>query len=465
MFSRLASQRLRGVDFGATRRLLKSAAVLTFIVRAAAANEIHVNVVTASGAACRSATVAATADGGERREWQVSVPGSVSIDIPLNTTWTLAATAEGCWSKPAVLSAGIPVTGVSLPLWRVTPLRTRVRFQGPRVPATLAVRLSADADSEYLPAACRTTGDGSFCNIPASVVDVRVTASGYGAKYVWNFDASPHDVKLDDVVLRPGSTISGRVAIRHRDTGDGDIALALRAADVDPPRTLKTTKPSAPGWFQFDGLPAGTYSVVATKAGYAKAQVTVVTSDPKNIELSPLTLERLVPFSVTISPPAESSGAPWHVVLDRRTTESRYLTRIAASVADAAGRWDTKPLEPGTYVVSVLDAAGNTFAAQETDISESQTNAFVSIASVSVSGTLSKGGHRIAARLAFNGRDHRDVTLQTDDDGTFRGTLPREGRWWVDIRSQGVGFEPLSSDHAARQSLEVSGERLALTRR
>src|SRR6185295_1297109 len=61
----------------------------------------------------------------------------------------------------------------------------------------------------------------------------------------------------------------------------------------------------------------------------------------------------------------------------------------------------------------------------------------LTVSVISVSGRLSKSGKGVAAELTFNGRDRTNVVFQSSDDGTFRGSLPREGQWWVDIRRAG----------------------------
>jgi len=399
----------------------------------AAANEIRVALHPQGDAKCGAARITATADSGERREWQSAIPGTLTIDIPLNTTWVVSAAADGCWSKPVQLSAGIATSELTLRVWPVRKLRGALRFDGAAAAPSVGVRFRDDSDPEYVPARC-AADEGVACDVPAGLVDVRVGAKGYGAKYIWNVDASAGDVKLDPIFLRPGSTIAGRVVAKR---AAGDISVALRAVDVDPPRTVKATKTASTGWFQFDGLPAGTYSLVASKDGYAKGQVNVVLSDPRNVELSPLTLERLLTFHVTVTPPVDPSGSPWQIVLDRRPKESRYLSRIAASGADVAGRWYVGNIEPGTYVVTVLDAAKNAFQAQELEVSDSRADAFLSVSVISVVGRLSKSGKGVPAELTFNGRDRTNVVFQSSDDGTFRGSLPREGQWWVDIRRAG----------------------------
>jgi hypothetical protein len=407
------------------------------VYRVAVGNEIHVTLHQQSDAKCKSTQVVVISESGERHEWSAPTPGSLTVDVPLNTFWTFTAAAENCWSKPVRLSPGIAVSDLTIGLWPITALRARVGFDGAPSHVTVAVRITGDPDPEYFPTQCRSAAD-LICDVPATFIDARISADGYGAKYVWNVNIPAGDGKLDPIVLRPGSTVIGRVFVKARERAAATgISVLLKAVDVDPPRTIKATKTAAAEWFQFTAVPAGSYVLVASKDGYAPAETHVVLSEPRNVELSSLVLERLLSFTVTISPPADPSGAPWHVMLQHRAEGSRYLRRVAASEADVTGRWDAKHIAPGTYIVSVVDASNNTFHAEELNISEGRSDAFVSVSLVNVVGSLSRSGKGVRAQLRFNGRDRTNVVLNSGDDGNFTGALPRDGKWWVDISRSG----------------------------
>ena len=416
-------------------RLLIVAVTLVGLAQAAGGNEIRVTFrMEREDAKCGSTRVVATSGAGERHEWDARVPESVAIDIPLNTFWTLDLASPACWSRPVQLSPGIDVPATTIKVFTKTTLRSDIGFDGPATAVRVAVRLAEEETTEYTPVSCRRAG-AVICEVPSALVDLRVSADGYGAKYLWNINVPREGATTDAIVLRAGSTIAGRVAGSDGERGmPGATAVALKAIDVDPPRIVRSEKTTPRGWFQFDGVPSGRYLVTASKAGFAAAEVPVTLSDPRSIELPLMRLERFLDLVAFISPPSDPTGDPWGVSLDRRPSDSTHLRRITASRADVAGRWETKGIAPGEYIVSVLDSSGNRFRAERVTVNDGQTTVSVTIPLVRVVGTLTRRDEGIRAQLEWSGRDGTRILLESDEEGRFAGTLPREGQWWVDIR-------------------------------
>jgi len=151
-----------------------------------------------------------------------------------------------------------------------------------------------------------TAADGSFSFAFASdarsgayVVDATASAQGYRASTLRGARVRPSGTQIESLQLvrervQADSTVSGKVLDVR--TGQVIAGASLRLEHgqgvTNDPSPYPTTS-DAQGRFTFNGVAAGTYTVIATAAGYTQGARTVVSVAPgadamQNIGLSPV---------------------------------------------------------------------------------------------------------------------------------------------------------------------------------
>ena len=150
--------------------------------------------------------------------------------------------------------------------------------EGQVSPAGAGIRISALLQGKTLAQADAGTQDGRFrMALPAGTYEIKVTAP-----------SSPYPLMLTAVVVKPGETTSlapislavptgtGRVAGKVLVAGTG-TRVALLAEGIE--RAAVNT--SAEGKYEFEGLPAGRYTLQVTSPGYANDSIAVGVSDDR----------------------------------------------------------------------------------------------------------------------------------------------------------------------------------------
>jgi hypothetical protein len=294
--------------------------------------------------------------------------------------------------------------------------------------------------------------DGAFrCEIPAGGLDLRMKARGHVAQYRWNATL-PRGGRLDvgTLQLRTGAAVTGRVQATEKGAKVAPVVtLVPQAQEMASAATAKTKQLSLPavvnerGFFHADGVPPGTYTVIAEQKGFVAARASVKVIENVESELiQPIVLERPHHTDVAVSPPFDADNHPWRVTLldigpfaprEGRTFHASYVS---------PGLYRFSGLSSGEYQISVENGAGEAFHAQAVEIDGSPNVIPISLSIVPVTGRLLLGDKPLSASLWFGGR-HRAVSLQmnSDEDGRFRGVLPHAGPWRVEIASENPRVE------------------------
>lgn len=399
--------------------------------------------------------------GQEPEPLAVRAPGSTEIALPAGL-WRLEARAAGYWAKPAVavVKAGTtqsarirlwPTVTVSgrflLPPNEPRPPSSRLRFQAPVAEPSAQAPLQANARPEVEEAevACQVFVSNHFrCAVPVGVWHLRLWPAGYVAHYLWNVKVAEEGrIELGDLALQKGASVAGWVPTCRGEPAarcsvelepqTGSLAMSAGARQTLNQRAL-SGRVEDRGFFQVQGVPAGSYVLEARQPGMAPRRLfPVLVVEGGVTELAePVLLEPPLNLSIELSPAEDPWGGPWYVTLLGVGAAADRVETVVAEEAVTGGRWQRSGLAAGQYRLRVRDSQRNSWLGEQLQLERGQESFSFELPVVAVAGTVSLGEEPLPmARLRFEG-----IRIDVDEEGRFEGFLPFEGLWTVLVESR-----------------------------
>ena len=422
-----------------------------------------VRVVPAAAGESRDLVTLAVRSSGDERLIRTAL--NVPVQVRGNAPVTVEVVEPRTWWSPA-LTITTPST-VDLPLWHAAELRGTVIVQKGvdpphRIDATFNVRRGQT--TEHLTTVCPVAKDGAWtCRLPESTLDIRLGAAGFAPYYAWDVELSRARVKrLPAFTLKRGSSISGWMSTASRVVPDGAlvrlIPMTYGGSADDLTLVAREEKPNRRGFFQFSGIPAGEWFVMAEGPGFSSSNAAEVTIDDgkETVLRDALLLRDLADVQVTIEPPLFAVNRPWRVRLQRRPPGSAYDHTVAESEADENGHWSLSRAAAGDYRLDVLDKRGSVYSSTPVAVEPGMSPVHIRIASTLVKGRVRAGERGIPASLKFFGnRGGGNLSTTSNADGDFTIRLPSDGEWRVNVKLQTKKQELTRTVHVERREDET----------
>lgn len=380
-------------------------------------------------------------------EQTVHVPGELTLDLGVNTTWRFELNAEGFWNESVTVNPGQQAEARLMlhPTAEVSGTLELTDENG-EIPPHARLRFTASATRDREDTGirgeleCLVEAGGRFqCQVPVGTFDLRVRLDGFISHYFWEQPLEREEfLDLGTLKLEPGSSLVGWVNTEDRELiGEGCTATLLPQGteEAEPQRRIETTQVDGRGFFHFEGLAPGNYRLVAKKSGYAPAPVDNILIFPgleANLRET-LVLRRPLEPTFLIAPATDLANKPWRLEL---LTTGTVASRVALGFTDPEGRYRPGKIAAGEYRLRVT-ASDGTKAASEQIVLDPRTTEFTfEIPTVWVEGRITFGGEPLAARLYFGGTHGTvSVPMVSDEEGHFTGALPRDGEWALDIKA------------------------------
>jgi hypothetical protein len=387
-------------------------------------------------------------------------PGIVGVGLPGGLVWEVRADAEGWWGAPVTAGVVAAPATVALDLWPACELRGIVTVpEGEKAPPSVAVHFAtsnpavlrgriivvAEADKPpFGDLVCPVKERRFSCTIAAGTLDVKLKAAGFVPHYLWGKELPAHGVAdLGALALKPGASLAGTVVTTEGPADPGTCELRLKPLEAGMPKLdemdrararVTTTRADARGFFAFDGLAPGAYTLEARQPGFATAVRAPIRIEPRAETELPdrLVLERPLTLSVEIRPPLDPADNPWTVqVLTWKAGVPGEMRDVFKQTASRQGTLEKKDVGAGAYVAILFDRDGQAYLRQEFELSVTSPPLVLEIRPVPMSGTVTLGEEPLAATLVFGGNS--GPKLHSDKEGAFSGVLPREGAWSVQV--------------------------------
>lgn len=361
--------------------------------------------------------------------------------------WSIRAEADSCWGPPSVWAGEPEMASDTVVLELEAAGKLDFGIKAEKIPQDLVVSFmhpGADSDAvERFEQTCTVTRGRGLCVVPARRLDVRLVAEGYAPVFLWDLEIVPGEsLRLGDIELKQGASISGWVAV----VGNADprAEVSIWSQRVAEPRsqqeeqrlalTQSTVSTDERGHFVIPSLQVGGYALSARREGFASSVVEAEIDEAgQSVALDEtLTLVPRSQLSVDLDPPLDPWGQPWHLRMTRETDETNIFENVAKGVAADRGTWTSPRMDPGQYFLSIVDSQGGTWKSQEISLLGGAESLFWSLDTVPVRGHVTLGGEPLKAEILF-GSGSSAITFESEEDGTFRGHLPKEGIWPVRV--------------------------------
>ena len=399
----------------------------------------------------------------------IVAPGAGSIAFPVGR-WLLSASAPGLWAEETAVDVGADGGAVAIRMRRTAVVRVRVSVpeSRDRPPDALTVRFSPSPEVPLaldLPkgeVSCPLRGEEWKCSIPAGEMDLMIRARGHVSHYFWGVAlAVGAERDLGAIVLRPGASLTGWLEMEDGSSVDRESArLYLAPVFLGPAESedekrrrralLRAESPNDRGFFHFESLPPGSYRLEARRPGFAPVWHTVKILENAEARLrETIVLSRQRTLEVSLSPPRDPWGTPWQVEVHGLSGSHSGIGQ-RGSFVQGSGTWRWTDLARGSYRVAVRtngEARPNetsSWAYRDVELRAPTTTIDVEVPSLAVDGTVKLGKKGLAAALTFTGDSiPASIHVSASEDGTFRGFLPRTGRWSVTVRATDPPVERL----------------------
>ncbi|MEP7011731.1 MAG: carboxypeptidase-like regulatory domain-containing protein [Acidobacteriota bacterium] len=305
---------------------------------------------------------------------------------------------------------------------------------------------------------CSVDPKGRFvCELPAATYDLHVAPIPFVPAYLAGVRVDPAGrLDLGTIPLRRGASVAGWVAVEGARFEPSKTHVRLRPATItgappDPRRAAQEESATfeaatrADGFFQFVGVPPGSWELEAEQTPLAPARKSDLRVEPESetVVPEPLILRPKEALALRVEPPLDWSGRRWKVSVRRRVegTERLEPESTFEGAADEEGVVRIASAPPGRFLVSVEDARGQNFFSDLRFELTAGDEKLIRIRWVDVKGRVRLGDQPLAARLwfSFGGRKMAGEPIESDGEGLFNLVLPFEGRWPVEIESAESG--------------------------
>jgi hypothetical protein len=315
------------------------------------------------------------------------------------------------------------------------------------------------------------------CVVPAAErVDLRIEGAAVMPVYRWSETiGAGQATRLGTLRLRRGATISGWLRVDDLESRprvpEHAVRVKLIPLGVPAPRIGLRPNPlplvpreagSQPwGFFRFDGLQPGLYTVEASEPGFAPARFgPLQIRGDRSIELrEPLRLRHPAIVAGQIDPPLpRSRKGTWRVHLVPKPLPFPSLALAAAVGGD--GQWSFRDLAPGDYTLSIKDPAGAAWMIRNIHLGPGLQTMNLNIPVRTLVGRVTQADRPLPSRLELRAEDETGpFKAEADEEGNFHTLVPEAptGRTW-NVQVQAPGILPVVLKDPVRQPF--SGARL-----
>lgn len=400
-----------------------------------------------------------------------------SLSLRMDLAWTARAEADGYWGPERTVNPRDVDGKVVLQLFPTGDVTAPLEV--PRMgepPGRVEVRFEPVGDGTHTVKEPRGTVGCSLeektvrCSLPAGVLDLRFSVPPWAPAYRFGVQiVAGQELEMDPLHLVRGASVSGFVVTEAGDPAPAGTKVRLSLPNekrtVTEPRldlVRQTTKTDQHGFFQFRGVRAGHYGLVAQADGYAPARAEPIEAKPdlESQLKDPLVLARPITAELDLIPPVDPWGKAWTVRLSQLNQEGDSLSSVKDQASkEGILRWTG--LSPGRYQMAILGSEDSRWLEEKVELLGGEDPLVVQVPLIEIHGTLTKGDEPAPGRLWFGSRHGaKRIGVHVDADGDFSGYLPKAGTWPLDWIPAGgrdiqVALEPVEVPDRSRVSLSI----------
>jgi len=290
-------------------------------------------------------------------------------------------------------------------------------------------------------------GEFSFA-VPARTVDLKLRVKGYVSHHFWGLKLRVgEDRDLGKLKLVPGASVVGWLTRDEVSKSFEKVILNLKALAGDPLARKDaaaakgahfSTHARANGFFGFEEVPAGAYEVSAKDPDGLSARfapVNVYEGSESELQ-QPLHLLPPSKVEVWVDPPLGPDDKPWKISLSEMEATPGRLRQAGEEETGVGGVGIFSGVRQGFYRLQITAQDGSNWYYGALHVEREEEFVPVSISEIKVKGTVFLGDDPVISQIWFGGSDGAvKRLLKSDEEGRFRGILPHDGRWLVEVSS------------------------------
>ena len=371
--------------------------------------------------------------------------------------WEMSLDAKGFWALPqrVVFPKGDGQAPYAMAMWRTGTLQGQLKLADPQPAAPVEVKVVVASRPEprippEIPRGttfdCSTEKSGQWkCALPATLLDVAVRVETYAPFHKWDVKIPVAGViDLGIVKLQKGASVVAWLDSDFAKRVEVPVRALLRyeAAAGASATAMRLALPVAEGVFTKKGvvqlapIGPGRYILEIQAKGYAPDHIPMQlyagkeTTPRRSIELLPALNIRLL-----LQPPLGPGGIQWRVELWRKNESGSGAQNAGGGTASREGVFTATDQEEGSLHVYLKDSKQNILGSRDIVITSATSEYTIRLDVSRISGTVTIGDSPLpSANLLFGGSGGSEkVRTSADEDGHFTVTLPRRGKWIVDI--------------------------------
>ena len=390
----------------------------------------------------------------QQYETSVEVPGLLDLDLEPGSVWRLAVASRHFWAAPKIISVGERPAMERLQVWPTARVVGEIEVERTEeVPAEIELRFESRPADEHKIArssvACPVEGRRYECDLPATLLDLRLRARGFVSHYFWDVElSSKTQHEMVTSFLRRGGSIVGWVEIEDssesfdaaRVTLSREIASAIEDETASRRRAALglEAKVNPRGFFELVGVPEGLYAVTVEHPAFApgRASPIKVRAGAESELYHPIQLRKAVTLELAVRPPRPISARRWGIELLRLGESPGHLDQAADGLTSEGGTWKQAGLAPGDYVLRVSDGPEAAWYHESLSlpVGVETVSLQLDLPAEGLVGRVLVGSEPLAAELYF-GAFHGAVRIaaQSDREGRFEVLVPMRESWTVDV--------------------------------
>lgn len=382
---------------------------------------------------------------------RVAIEPPLIVTSPVVTTLTvsdearqLSAVTEDCWANRVALSDS--TDAVTVDMWPAGVVRGKYAMaRGTRQPRVIAGTF-VDATAERNDGAvaehslqCTMQSEVWQCSVPAQrPLHLKLTIDDFAPIYLWDLIVRD-TTDTSDQTLAPGGSVVGRVSGPMDQPIENARVVLVAATSAQQPAadrqlTSLRARSDAKGYFQFVGVPPGSYRLTSAAAGLADAiRERIEIRAGQDLRLDDDLVHRpMAELEVIVTPPVSATQQPWTLRLRRAGEGLSEVVRVAEEPVRPDGVWTRANLQPASYTLTVHDAAGSEVARRTVELQGGPERVLIEVVAIEVHGKVVPADLARGVSIDFR-RSGRSVRTTTDEDGAFSAAFPLPGLWQASL--------------------------------
>jgi hypothetical protein len=366
----------------------------------------------------------------------VAFRSSLQLDVPPGL-YRIALAEPAYWADERSVYVSESGGAAQLIVYRASAVagHVTVKGNGRKIYESLTVRFQSADDSSGGPrgeTTCNIVRRSFSCAVPAVRLDLSLKAAGCITRFRWGVDATASTANVGEIDLVPGALLTGYVSAPRGVSVENALVRAAprRSApsvhDSTSTLSVLSAHVNPRGFFHFDGIAPGEYTIEASSASRKSPRKTVRVIESAEAEVrEPLVLQEPHDLEFVVEPVRDPYNRRWIVELERQTDVDMVVETERQESLPEDGHATFQAIPAGDYTVVLRSQGGETWAQRDITVPLASL-VEITLPKTLIRGRLTLDGQPLSASLEFHGNSGVAVAARSRHDGKFALFFPQK---------------------------------------